>query len=472
MTTDRPTCVGLFLLVWFSCAWFGSCEMNPNHATRMYAAISLVEDHDAMIDDYADATIDKAKFGGHFYLDKAPGMTLMALPAVVVADAETGQHATGLSKTIYDPAFAQFMRSRTRLAVASGPAVLTALAAVLLYDLALGLTANRGAALFASLGYALGTPIWGWSTTLFGHAPVAALYVIAVWAVWRGTSGPAARPGLGALAGFALGWSVVIEHQAVIAGSAIGAWALWRLRDRDDRWKLIRSAVAAGCVALLILAGYNMIAFGTPFRVGYQGVVGFEGMDRGLFGLGAPDLSILRKIVVGPQRGMIWVAPVLVLAPFGLVLLATHRQTRSLATMAVAVVLAALLVNAAYVYWDGGNSTGPRHAMPLVGVLSIGLAPVWAHFRATFARWVMAALLLVSIVINGTIAAAEVLASPEYYFPLWTGVLKHRFIPGDLRTIGSEYWGWSPWTGFAVWVAIATLTIGWLAIRNRKGTLA
>lgn len=470
---DRKTQIVLFLLVWFSCAWFGSWEMNPNQATRLYAALSLVEEHDATIDDYADATIDKAVFGGHIYLDKAPGMTLMAMPAVAVADAMTGQTAagqaaTGLSKTIYDPAFAQFMRLRTRLAVATGPALLTALAAILLYDLALGLTASRGAALFAALGYALGTPAWGWSTTLLGHAPVAALYIVAIWAIWRGTIGDVTRPRLAAVAGFALGWAVVIEHQAVIAGGIIGLWALWRIRHRADRWRLIRSALAAGSVALLLLAAYNIIAFGTPFRVGYQGVVGFEGMDRGLFGLVTPSLSILRKIVFGFDRGMIWVAPILVLAPFGLFLLAERRSTRGVAVMAAGVVLAVLLVNAAYVYWDGGNSTGPRHAMPLVGALAIGLAPVWAICRPIAARVALAVVLLASIALNAAIAAAEIFAPPAFHFPIWTAVLQPRFFRGDLRTIGSEYWGLSPWQGFAVWVTIALPTLAWLAYRAHR----
>ena len=61
------------LLVWSSCAWFGSWEGNPNNATRLFAAISLVEDGDATIDEFSGLTIDKATFGGHVYLDKAPG---------------------------------------------------------------------------------------------------------------------------------------------------------------------------------------------------------------------------------------------------------------------------------------------------------------------------------------------------------------------------------------------------------------
>ncbi len=82
MTHRRTIPLLLFLLVWLSAGWFGSWEGNPNNATRLFAAIELVERGDARIDRWAPLTIDKAVFDGHVYLDKAPGMTLLALPAI------------------------------------------------------------------------------------------------------------------------------------------------------------------------------------------------------------------------------------------------------------------------------------------------------------------------------------------------------------------------------------------------------
>ena len=462
--TDRKGAVALFLLVWFSCAWFGSWEWNPNTATRMFAAVSLVEDRDATIDEFADLTIDKATFGLHAYLDKAPGMTLMALPAVALADAATGDTAHGYRKLFGDEALGRYLRIRTRLAAASGPALLTAIAAALLLDLALGLGATRGGALFAALGYALGTPIWGWSTTLFGHAAVAALYVIAVWAGAR----VAGRPGAAALAGAALGWAVVVEYQAVLAGSAIGLWIVWRVWQGERRWPTLAAFLVAGAVALLPLAAYNIVAFGTPFRLGYQGVVGWEGMHQGLFGLTRPRAVILWEIVLGVRRGLVWVAPVLVMAPVGLWALVEDRRARDTGIMAIAVTIVALLVNAAYVYWDGGNSTGPRLAMPMVGVLALGLAFFWDQL-ARAGRLVAGGVLALSIAINAAIASAEILAPPEFRFPVWSAVIGGRFRRGDLTTVASEWWGWTPWAGFALWVAVAVPTIVWLA-RFRRGS--
>jgi hypothetical protein len=460
----------LFALVWLSCAWFGSWEWNPNNSTRLFAALSLVEQGDATIDEYAALTIDKAQFGEHFYLDKAPGVTLMALPAVALAGAATGQVARDLSLELWQPASERFMTIRLRLAAATTAALLTALAALALFDLGRKLGGSDGAGVFTAVGYALGTPVWGWSTTLFGHAPVAALLVLAAWAAWRGTEDARPSAGLAALAGGALGWAVVIEYPAAMPGLAIALWALWRLR----RWPLAEkrgalfAAVGAGILALLPLIAYNLIAFGTVFRLGYQGVVGFEGMNQGLFGLTYPKPWVLYEILFGSRRGMVWVAPIALVGAVGLGGLVRDHRTRDLGVLAVAIVAMMFLYNAAYVYWDGGNSTGPRHAVPALGFLALGLPAIWRVTRGWAARAGLVALLGVSIAINLAIVSAEITSGGKGDFPLWEDVILHRFLTGDLRTLPSDFGGWTPWEGLAWWALLAAAALGAIIVALRQ----
>lgn len=446
---------GLFVLVWLSCVWFGSWPFNPNNATRLFGALALIEQHDAKIDRFESLTIDKAQFGEHHFMDKAPGMTLMAAPMLWVANKTT--HATSREQVIdiTNPKLEKFLSLRLQLAVAFSTALLTAFAAVLLFDLGTGITGSVTAGLVAALGYALGSIVWGWSTTLFGHAPVAALLTIATWAVWRGTSGPRelGRWRYPVMAGAALGWALVVEFTALFGGVAIGLWALWRTRQLDaaTRWRIYGVTVAVALLMLVPLAVYNQFAFGTPFKLGYEGVVGFNGMQQGLFGLTYPKADILFKIIFSPRRGLLWVAPVLLLGAIGLDRMIRDRATRDLGILAAGIATVVLLVNASYVYWDGGASTGPRHSVVAIPFLALGLAPFWASLRVGWARRATATLLGLSILLNLVIASTDIFDSDTMSFPLW----QHNAMmlaSGNLASLPNQWFGWSPWRGVALYL--------------------
>ena len=449
--------IGLFILVWLSCIWFGSNEFNPNNATRLFAAISLVERGDATIDEFGTMTVDKAQFNGHTYTDKMPGMTLLALPSVWVANSITGVTSDHVPHRLFEPSFSNFLRLRQLLTIATSTAILIALAAVLLLDMGTGITGSPKAGLVAALGYAMGTPAWGWSTTLFGHAPVGALLMIAAWAVWRGTSGARelARWRYPIMLGACLGLAALIELTAVFPASVIGLWAIWRTRAVPvaQRLRMAGMTAAAGAVLLSPMLAYNQIAFGQWMRVGYQGVVGFDGMNQGLFGLTYPHFDIFLQLIGGPQRGLLFVAPILALAPVGLLRLIRNPATRDLGITASALVLVMLLYNASYYYWNGGYSTGPRHAIPAMAFLALGLAPLWATGGRTVRGWICV-VLGVSLFINLAIAGAEIAAPDTILFPLWDPIVKN-FLTLQVRTLPSDWWGWKPGFGLALYLIVA-----------------
>lgn len=464
----RGIAIWLFALVWVSCIWFGSWPMNPNSATRMFAAVSIVETGRPEIDRFEALTIDKARFGDHFYMDKAPGMTLMAVPFFALAQAIGSTRTDAIPLGLYAPETEAFFKGRMWLTLACTTAVLVALAAVALFDLSLSLTGNVGAALFAALGFALGTPVWGWSTTLFGHAPTTALLVIAAWAVWRGTS-ENERPHLHAtIAGAALGWAVVIEPAAAIVGTPVVLWAIWRMRDRPDRWQVLGVGLAAGIAALIPLAAYNQFAFGTPLRMGYSGVVGFDGMNQGFFGLTYPKPDVLYRITLGGRRGLVWVAPILILALVGFARGWRVAAWREVVVVAPVGAVAALLYNASYVYWDGGLSTGPRHALPAVGFLSIGLVFFWAR-GGTAWRFVGVMTLALSIAINLMIASAEIFAfGNEGRIALWDAVVMARFVPGYLNTLPGYLANIPPWPALGIYGIVAATLASMLWEKARR----
>lgn len=457
----------LFALVWLSCTWFGSWAFNPNSATRILAATAIVETGSARIDPYGAMTIDKAQFDGHLYMDKAPGMTLMALPFVAATNWVTQQTSANVPHQLFDPDAEAFLRLRMRAAIAGIGAVLTALAAVALLDLGTGIGGSRAAGLFTAIGFALGTTVWGWTTTWFGHAAATSLIAIALWAVWRGTrNGLAPRYAL--IAGLALGWAVVVEHGAVLLGAPVALWAVWRIRDADRAAQLrtIGLAIAGGTIAAIPLLGYNLATFGHPFTTGYSGVVGFEGMKQGVFGLTYPKLDVLYEILLGKRRGIIWVAPILVLAPFGVWSLLRDPARRDLGVLAAGGALVCLLYHAAYIYWDGGNATGPRHALPAIAYLAIGLAAYWGS-ATRIERALGLVFLAASVALNLIIAAVDIQAPAQFAAPLTDHILP-GLLSLNLRTLPSEFWGWSSGAGLTLYLILACILAALLTLACRR----
>ena len=83
MLTNRATAIGIFLL---TVATFGTLAPqptnNPQIVTRFGLTLSIVELGRLDIDRFADRTIDKALFEGHYYADKVPGLSFLAIPVV------------------------------------------------------------------------------------------------------------------------------------------------------------------------------------------------------------------------------------------------------------------------------------------------------------------------------------------------------------------------------------------------------
>ena len=127
---------------------------------------------------------------------------------------------------------------------------------------------------------------------------------------------------------------------------------------------------------------------------------------------------------------------------------------RRLPLLALTGVVVTLLYNAAYAYWDGGNSTGPRHLVPALAYLAVGFAPAWGWLASIAWRSALALLLLVSAAINLVIAAAEIATGGQGAFPLWSDVFS-RFANGELRTVPSAWFGWSPFGGLALYLLVA-----------------
>jgi hypothetical protein len=411
--SNRTTAIGIFLLAFAAFAWLAPQDpYNTQVTTRLGLTLSIVESGRLDIDRFAKRTIDKAVFEGHYYADKPPGLSFLAVPVVAI----TGLiiHATGGVVDSSNPAdFVRFVKPAT-IAVNG---LISALATAALFLTAIRLGATRTRALFAAGVLAFATPFFGWSTAFFAHSVSGSLLMFIAAAIAfafaaDGQSQPPSRLfGLGL--GMMLGYTLVVELTAAPA-CLLGGGLTLALAARRDAATLFRMAyvlVLGGVLGLLPLLVYNQLAFGSPFTLGHSLVVGFDEFKQGFFGITWPKATVVMQLLFGLYRGLLPLSPILVLVPVGLSAM-WREQSRRVAAAAILVVLCLFLsINAGFYAWYAGSSTGPRYLVPMLPLCCLPLAFAWP--RAFWGRTVTLVLLAASLLLSLICAVAGMFAPME-----------------------------------------------------------
>ena len=423
-----------------------------NQNSRLALTRALVERGEVRIDDWHVTTGDKSYRDGHFYSDKAPGTSLLAtipyaafvlarratgaeLPAVRVEPLDPAIEAAGATPSPEDrePGDVLIYNRATfvalwlcRMFAVSLP---TLLAGMLFYLVMLReLGDDRRLATWAGLIWLLATPALGYACGFYGHQLVADLLVASFALVVLADHRERLAPSVGLAIGTLLGWAVLTEYTAAIPVVLIVAWASWRRELRFGAW-----ICAGGLPWALVLAGYHTWAFGGPLKTGYDFVY-LDEFAEGMavnYGIGAPQLDVLAQLLFGTYRGLFYLSPVLLLAAWGLGVRlwlgpealegdapardAPEAEALRVGDLALALAIVAyyLLLNSGYYMWDGGASLGPRHCVPMLAFLCLGLGPALRQVpRATAIIGVVACAQIVLI----TAAGAE---APSHGNPIW-----------------------------------------------------
>ncbi|MEZ4368801.1 MAG: hypothetical protein R2939_21360, partial [Kofleriaceae bacterium] len=415
----RRLAIAVFVTVLVAYGYFYQAG-GWNQNSRFDLVRAIVEDGTLKIDRFEKNTGDESKRDGHYYSDKAPGLSLLAVPVWGAAQLVISQPPS---------ARALAWGAWTSTVVTVG--VPSALAVVALLALARRLGASTGAATALALAYGLGTLAWPYATLLYGHQLIGALMLIAFAVLATGPpSGATLSARRLAGAGALLGVAVVVEYTAALAAVVLAAYALTRAP-----WRRVVVAMAAGAVGPgLVLAAYHAAAFGGPLTLPYE----FSTQPHrhmGVFmGLGAPDPRALWGILGSSYRGLFFAAPWLLLAiPGGVLLWRAGRRAETVAAAAIFVLF--VWLNASLVDWQGGWAMGPRYlvpAIPFLVVLVVGLVARGAATprapRLRRAGWVVAGLAVVGsayLMLVGTAVKPEVpthVRAPfgDYLLPRWS----------------------------------------------------
>ena len=371
----RPE-VALFVLVFGAYAYFYQAG-GWNQNSRFDLVRAIAERGTSVVDRYQHNTWDlscrgpdgtckqgnkRLHPGEHYYCDKAPGVSWLAVPMYGAIHAVWGTEKP----------------SRTYLAGAAWASTVwavgvpSAIGVVMLYLLLAALGVGRWARAALALAYGLGTLAFPYATLMYGHQVVAALLLTAFALLVRArhivgaATGPVLLFGVGAL----LGASVVVEYPAALAVIVLCGYAALFVRP----WHRLAWIAAGGAVMAVALALYHWLAFGGPLTLPYEFSVQ-QNRHLGYFmGLGAPRWEAIRHILFTGYRGLFWSAPWLILAIPGIALLARTRRFRAEAVVCGTIFVLFVWLNASLVDWQGGWAMGPRYLIPAIPFLAVGVA--------------------------------------------------------------------------------------------------
>lgn len=341
------------------------------------------------IDPDADNTMDRA-----FYARRIPAASVAVgepTPASQLRSAHYysgGAPGFGVALVPFYAVARLFPRLMTSLLVLAGAALPLALGALGVRRAVVGLfPEDPAAATTAALAYALGTNAFVYGTRLFAHSLVLALLA---WSAALALGGSRPR---GALAGLLAALAVTCDYNAAPGAAALGLLVLLKGGLRPAL------AFAAGTVVPAVALGaYHQACFDSPFATPYDhhdAPLARQYVAHGSYGFTWPRPWIALELLVGLRHGVLWTQPLVLLGFAGLA--AGARQSRL-----VAVVLGAALVafasNASRVNdWHGGPTFGTRYAVNALPFVALGL-PRGLALLGRAGPWVAAWSALVQVV--------------------------------------------------------------------------
>ncbi|MBR59038.1 MAG: hypothetical protein CMH54_13600 [Myxococcales bacterium] len=309
---------------------------------------------------------------GKIYPAKAPGTSLLGVPALAIAD--------GMG---FIPAGIKGERRATWVLRYGGVALFVLLGLWIFWDLLsmVGMqTRERTAVLLAT---ALGTTIYPYGIMFVGHASAGMALLMGIWLVLRARRSSSRKSFLGALGGFLTGTAVLFEYHAAIAAVVIG---LWVVLTESDRKRVLLGFIVGALVAFTIHCWLHYTMFGSPLKTGHMSLMSGHnraGQAGGFMGMDGIHGKSLWLTLFDPYMGLLFMMPWLVVcAPIGFIVLILGRA-QGISKGTGRVLAAVPLAYLGFVSTLGnpkvmnGWSIGPRYLVPSMAFLALVAGIGW-----------------------------------------------------------------------------------------------
>jgi len=299
-------------------------------------------------------TGDWAFYNGHYYSNKAPGLSFIAIPSFAVAEY--------LSGFFFLPGSEKHMLFSVYMSTLCTTVLFSSLLCLLMFHIFNHFfRMNSNMCVLLTLCFGFGTLAFSYSTTFYAHQPSAFCSLLSFVLILHIRHGKVARKGIISLfAGFAAASAVVLEPSTLFILVAV---LLYAMSCRESRRYII--PFLAGCVPAGVVQGfYNVTCFDYPLSLSYQysnELVMWQ-VNGTLFGIPSPQR--LFQLLFSPYRGLFFTSPIFLMALPGSFLFFKNKRWRPELLFCLGVSLFFIIFIAGFHGWHGGWAAGPRYLLP------------------------------------------------------------------------------------------------------------
>jgi hypothetical protein len=422
---------------------------SANELPRVYLVKAMVEDRAFHIDSGVErwgATADVSPARGHLYSNKAPGSSMLAVPAYAAV------------RLVTEPSLAA---SVWICRVVAG--IVPMLGFLwLLWGFLARFAPDPAVRRLVLVAYGLGSMAMTYSILFFSHqlgaVCVGSAWILAVDVAER-------RRGLRAmaLAGALAGAAPLVDYQAVFAAVPVAVYVvarMWQTMSRAELWRAVGVAAIAAAIPIGILLGYHAVCFGSPWRTGYDASTTFAQFhQQGFLGITALRWDAFHGSMIRPDNGLVFLAPWLLISIPGSVVLA--RTERGTAAVGIAVAVIYILFVSSINFWRGGWGVGPRY---ITAMLPFLLPAIAAQLEAWKARPYV-----LGIAAGTIVTGVAIYALANVTFPYWPDSVRNPLTEVTFRMLGDglvapnvgSALGVTSWIGAVPYLALVAGLLGW-----------
>lgn len=421
--------IGFYVMLFLLCIFFLDAQQGDNSLTRAFTVQNVVDQNTFSIDTFSRSTGDIAFVNGHYYSDKAPLPTLVAIPFYAL-----------FSKVLVP----QDRAHQSKIAIHVGTFFCATLPFFFIVWMIIQEVFSKGVhskivpvllAIFSGFIYSYASAFWGHMLTAF--------FLLIVYRCIQN--------GKYYYAGLAGGAVFACEYMYAIV---IACWVIYFFLDS----KKMRSTVeiCLGCIPGIALVMFNnYLITSNPFEMTYKSFAteGFDAIKTN-YGFSFPMLKALYGLSFSDYRGLFIYLPIL--AP--LIFFSYKNKRNGMLFFSLVIFF---IVLSSFHFWHGGWAYGPRYLLPLSVILLYVFVKELVH-QKTISKWLIGYLLCFCLLhFLGRITTGNsvpTLVEHPFIERVFPQLCSLDFNPNNILSI---YFNTSPILAYVIWLLFFILLLYW-----------